>query len=325
MARVPISLALSNYDRHMPFVEGSVGVEGVDLTVLEVGQSVEGRHGQDRHRRMLDGGEFDAAEISFSNYIMALDRGKPFTAIPIIPRRLFSQSLFFTRIDSPLRGPEALVGKRVGLNTYQTTLSVLAKGDLQHAHGVPWKAITWVINLPEIIPFDPPADVRVEWLEPRSRRIDQLLLDGELDALVMPHPPRAMMEGAPKVRRLFADARAAELAYYQQQGYWPIMHYIVFRNDVVERHPWLPRAMYDAFLQAKDKVADYYSDPNWSSLVWAPYYREEEAGLIGDPWTHGLAANRVNISRFMAYSHEQGLTSGSLTPEQLFHPSVLDT
>jgi 4,5-dihydroxyphthalate decarboxylase len=325
VGRVPISLAVSSYDRHVPLIDGSVTIDGVDLQVLEVGQSVEGLHGQDRHRRMLEHGEFDAAEISFSNYLMAVDRGAPFTAIPIIPRRLFSQSLFMTRIDSPLSGPEALIGRRVGLNTYQTTLSVLAKGDLQHVHGVPWKAITWVINLPEIIPFEPAPDLRIEWLGAESRRIDQLLLDGELDALVMPHPPNSLVEGEPKVRRLFPDARAAELAYYLEQGYWPIMHFIVFRAEVVEHHPWLPRAMFDAYLRAKARVAGYYSDPNWSSMVWATHYREEEARLLGDPWTHGLARNRANIARFMQYSHEQGLISAPLPPERLFHESVLDT
>ena len=130
MATVPITLALASYDRHVPFLDGSIQIPGFDLHALEVGQSAEGRHGQDRHRRMLESGEFDVAEVSFSNYLMALDRDAPFTAIPIVPRRLFSQSLFFTRIDSPLSGPESLVGRRVGLNTYQTTLSVLAKGDL---------------------------------------------------------------------------------------------------------------------------------------------------------------------------------------------------
>jgi 4,5-dihydroxyphthalate decarboxylase len=325
MANVPISLALSSYDRHMPFFDGSVTIDGVDLSVLEVGQSTEGLHGQDRHRRMLERGEFDAAEVSFSNYIMALDRGKPFIAIPIIPRRLFSQALFFTRSDSPLRGPESLVGKRVGLNTYQTTLSVLAKGDLEHVHGVPWKSIDWVINLPEIIEFDPPADVRVEWLDRAGPRIDRLLLDGAVDALILPHPPPSLTDGPSRIRRLFADPRAAEVAYFRDQGYWPIMHFIVFREDVVEHHPWLPRAMYDAFLRAKARVARYYTDPNWSSLVWAPQYAEEEAALLGDPWKHGLAANRTNLERFMRYSHEQGLISAPLAPERLLHESVLDT
>jgi len=325
MANVPISLAVAHYDRHVPFLDGTVVPAGVDLTVLDVGQSTNGKHGKHRHQRMLVDGEFDVAEVSFSSYLMARDRGAPFTAIPVVPRRLFSQSLLFTRIDSPLAGPQDLVGKRVGLNTYQTTLSVLAKGDLQHEYGVPLTEVTWVINVDEIIPFDPPPGVRIERLGAAGRRIDELLLAGELDALVMPHPPATLTSGEPKIRRVFPDARAAELDYYRLLGYWPIMHFVVFRRDVVERHPWLPRAFWDAYVAAKAMLREYYGDPNWSSLVWAPHYREEETRQFGDPWANGLAANLRNIERFMQYSTEQGLIPGPLPVADLFHESVLDT
>lgn len=325
MTPVPITLAVAHYDRHVPFLDGTVVPEDVALTVLDVGQSSNGRHGKHRHQRMLRDGEFDAAEVSFSNYLMALDRGRPFTAIPFIPRRLFSQSLWFTRLDSPLAGPEALAGRRVGLNTYGTTLSVLAKGDLEHEHGVPWKSIEWVINVDEVVPFEIPDGVNLVRLPADGRRIDDLLLAGEIDALAMPHPPASLTRGEPKVRRLFRDARGAELAYYRRNGYWPIMHFIVIRNDVADRHPWLPRALWDAFHEAKRVLADFYDDPNWSSLAWAPHYREEERRLLGDPWTHGVAANRANIERFMRYSAEQGLIRAPLPVEAMFHASLLDT
>lgn len=325
MARVPVTLALAHYDRHVPFLEGTVGVEGADLRVLQVGQSTHDRDGRHRHQRMLRDGEFDVAEVSCSNYLMARDRGAPFTAIPIVPRRLFSQGLFFTRADSPLRGPEDLRGKRVGLNTYQTTLSVLAKGDLAHEYGVALSDVEWVINLDEIIPFDPPADMRITWLPKDGPRIDRLLLDGELDALAMPHPPSSLTQGGGVIRRLFPDARAAELAYYRTHGYWPLMHFLVIRDDVAERHPWLPRALWDGYLAAKAKLPGYWNDPNWSSLVWGPQYREEEARAFGDPWQHGVRAIRANLERFMTYSAEQGLIRAPLRVEDLFHPSVLDT
>ena len=104
-----------------------------------------------------------------------------------------------------------------------------------------------------------------------------------------------------------------------------VMHFILLRNDVAARHPWLPRAIYDAFLEAKEQLASYYSDPNWSSMVWAPHYRSEEAALLGDPWQHGFGTNRTNIERFTQYSFEQGLISAPMAPERLFHESVLDT
>ena len=39
MAGLKLTMALSHYDRHIPFFDGSVQTEGVDLQILEVGQS----------------------------------------------------------------------------------------------------------------------------------------------------------------------------------------------------------------------------------------------------------------------------------------------
>ena len=85
MADLRLSMALSHYDRHIPFFDGSVQVEGVSLQVLEVGQSSPLKHGQDRHERMLQKGEFDICELSLSNYLVAKSLGMPFTAIPVFP------------------------------------------------------------------------------------------------------------------------------------------------------------------------------------------------------------------------------------------------
>lgn len=325
MSDVKMALAVAHYDRHMPLVDGTVGVEGVDLTVLEVGQSIGGRDGTRRHERMLQQGEFEVAEVSFSSYLMARDRGAPFVAIPIVPRRLFCQSLFFCRRDAPIRGPQDLAGRRVGINTYQTTLSVLAKGDLEHEHGVPWKSITWVINNEETIPFDLPAGVSIERLS-GGRKVDQLLLAGEVDAAILPHPPGTMISNRQQVRRVFPDPVQAERDYLRRNGYWPIMHFVVFRQDVADRYPWAPRAFYDAFTRAKEKALWHWEDPNWSLLAWGRHYLEQEQDLFGgDPWPYGVARNRRNIERFMRYSQEQGLIREPMAVESLFHESVLDT
>ena len=92
MAQLKLTLALSHYDRHIPLFDGTVQADGVELQVLEVGQSNPLKHGQDRHERMLQKGEFDICELSLSSYLIAKSRGLPFTAIPVFPRRLFSLS-----------------------------------------------------------------------------------------------------------------------------------------------------------------------------------------------------------------------------------------
>jgi len=50
----------------------------------------------------------------------------------------------------------------VGLRSFQTTLSVLAKGDLQHEYGVPLDQVTWVTSADEPVSFDPLPGVRIE-------------------------------------------------------------------------------------------------------------------------------------------------------------------
>ena len=90
MSKPKLTIALSHYDRHVPFFDGTVQPEAIDLNVLIVGQSDRQRDGEERHERMLQKAEFDVAELSLSSYLMAKSRGMPFTAIPVFPRRLFS-------------------------------------------------------------------------------------------------------------------------------------------------------------------------------------------------------------------------------------------
>jgi 4,5-dihydroxyphthalate decarboxylase len=142
----------------------------------------------------------------------------------------------------------------------------------------------------------------------------------------MPHPPNSLIGNPTGVRRLFADGRAAEEAYFRKNGYWPIMHVVAIRQDVASDHPELPRALFQAFEEAKRKALWHYEDPNWSMLAWGRHYLEEEQERMGgDGWPYGTARNRANLERFMTYSQEQGLTSRSLRMDELFHPSVLDT
>jgi hypothetical protein len=81
MAKPKLTIVLSHYDRHVPFFDGTVQPEGVDLTVLIVGQSDRQRDGEDRHGRMLQKGEFDVVELSLWSDLMAKSRGMSFTAI----------------------------------------------------------------------------------------------------------------------------------------------------------------------------------------------------------------------------------------------------
>jgi 4,5-dihydroxyphthalate decarboxylase len=320
-----LTMALSHYDRHIPFFDGSVQPQGVDLTVFEVGQSNPLKHGQDRHERMLQKGEFDICELSLSSYLMAKSRDRPFTAIPVFPRRLFSLSQMWVNADAGINSPQDLIGQRVGLSTFQTTLSVLAKGDLQAEYNVPWRKVAWIVSKDEAVPFRPEEGVHIE-LVARGKKMGPMLEAGEIAALMAPHPPPQALRGSPKIRRLFADPKREEIKYFQKNGYYPIMHVVAFKDDVLAKNSWVAEGVLSAFAKAKEACTQFYDDPNWSRFVWGRHLFEEERKVFGeDPWPDGLKKNRVNLERFMGYSLDQGLMEKRLKIEDLFASSTLDS
>lgn len=325
MTHSKLTMALSHYDRHIPLFDGSVTAEGVNLQVLEVGQSSPLKHGQDRHERMLQQGEFDICELSLSSYLIAKSRGMPFTAIPVFPRRLFSLSQMWVNAKAGIHSPQDLIGKKVGLSTFQTTLSVLAKGDLQTEYGVPWRQIAWYISKDEAVPLKPIEGVNMQLVKP-GQKMGAMLEHGLIDALMVPHPPQEALRGGGVIHRLFADPRGEESKYFQKNGYYPIMHVIAFKDEVLTRNPSLATSVVEAFDRAKEACREYYDDPNWSRFVWGRHLFEEERKAFGDdPWPHGVQKNRANLERFIGYSLDQGLMEKKLAVEDLFAASTRDS
>jgi 4,5-dihydroxyphthalate decarboxylase len=325
MANLKLTLALSHYDRHIPFLDGSVQLEGIDLTVLMVGQSHPLKHGSDRHERMLQKAEFDVAEVSLSSYLMARSRGMPFVGIPVFPRRLFSQSQMWVHTKAGIESPRDLIGKTVGLSTFQTTLSVLAKGDLQAEYQVPWRQIKWIVSKEEAIPFKAEQGVSIQ-LAPPGKKMGKMLQEGSIDALFVPHPPKEALDGVEGISRLFSDPKKAEAEYYRRNNFYPIMHVVVSKEQVLRDFPWVARSIMDGFEKAKELTKQFYDDPNWSRLVWGRQLFEEERTLFGDdPWPNGIKRNQTNLERFMRYSLDQGLMENPMTVDELFHSTTLDT
>ena len=323
-----LTIAIERYDRYLPFYDHTVKPPaGYTLRVLQVGATTVLRDGNERNRRMLIDGEFDVCEFGLSAYLMARDRGLAITAIPVFPRRLFSQSAIFVHSDSGYRRPADLAGKHIAINSFQTSLSVLALGDLKFHYDVPWEDIAWCPTSEQILDF--PSD-RQPVIDPRCygrrQQLGHMLETGEIDAFLLPRPPRQVAAGKVSVRRLFEDPKAAEREYFQTRGFFPIMHLVAMRDELVRKDPQLARAVMDMFVEADAIAYDYYSDPNWSRLAWGRLALEEQERAFGqDPWPIGLAANRTNLETFARYSLDQGLTLNAPNIEDLFAESVRDT
>lgn len=319
MIRPKITLALSVYDRHIPFFDGTVELKDAELKVLAVGEANTLRDGGKRHHRMLIDREFDACEVSLSSYIMARSQDLPFTAIAVFPRRLFSQSHIWVGSDSSINTPKDLIGRNVGVITFQTTLSVQAKGDLQAEYGVPWRAIQWHIAAEEPIEFNPPHGLVLHRI-PDGRKLSELLESREIDAMITPRPPVGA-RGRVEFRRLFADPRDEELRYFRKHGFFPAMHVIALKQDIVAQYPWVPAALSNLFIEAQEICRSYYADPNWTMLAWNRHLFEEEQKLLaGNLWPIGVAGNRTNLDCFLNYMMDQGLLRKKPRLEELFLP-----
>jgi 4,5-dihydroxyphthalate decarboxylase len=320
-----LSLACSECDRTQGLRDGSVPVEGVSLTCI--GLPVE-----EIFHRMARFAEFDAAELSLSSYVISLELGKPFIAVPVFPSRMFRHSGIYVNSDSGIAEPADLIGRTVGVAEYQLTANVWIRGILQEHYGVPVTSVTYRtggLHEPgrtEKLPLSLPDDIRVEPIG-GGQTLAQMLVAGEIDALYTPRTPAPFAQGRPEVRRLFDDSAAEEARYFAATGVFPIMHTVVLRRDLYAEHRWLARAFVKAFEQARRRALDGI-DETATLRYMVPWLPEEVARtrrLLGDDyWPYGLPANQGVLETFLRYSSEQGLAPRLLRPADLFAPETLE-
>jgi 4,5-dihydroxyphthalate decarboxylase len=320
-----IKLAIDRYDRHFPFFDGSLSHPfNIEIRPFQVGQSAILQHGTDRHELFLEG-QFDVAEFSMSSFLAAKTRGYPIVGIPVFPRRLFSTSQMWVSQDSDMTDPAHLVDKNVALSAFQTTLSLLAKGDLEFHYKVPWRSINWKLTTKEKIPLEHGPEVSIEFIGDRDRLGDRLQA-GEIDAFFLPHPPANVMSGEIPARRLFLDPESEEKRYFDEVGSFPIMHVIAIQESLVRENPELPLQLMEIFHSAFDIAEGYYADPNWSMLPGVRHqFERDRERFMGKAWPRGFIANRSNIDRLMRYAVDQGIGAEYLPPEALFADSTLET
>ena len=321
-----LSLACSDYDRTLALKDGTVGPEGIELTYLTLPV-------EETFFRMLRHREFDAAEMSLSSYTLSLLGEDPWlVAVPVFPSRAFRHSGVFVSRAGGVERPEDLPGKVVGVPEYQVTAAVWIRGILAEHYDVPVESVSYrtgglqVAEREEKLPLDLPDGVDVRPLG-GGRSLSEALTAGEIDALYTPRAPSSWVRRDPGVRRLWPDAATAEAAYFAETGIFPIMHTLVVRRELQERHPWLARSLYKAFVAARDLAYERLGETAALSymLPFLPLDYDRTVEVMGrDFWPYGLEPNRHVLETFLRYHHEQGLSSRLVQPEELFAPETLE-
>jgi 4,5-dihydroxyphthalate decarboxylase len=251
--------------------------------------------------------------------------------IPVFTSRLFRHSFVFVNGESGIERPQDLVGRRVGVTDYSITASVWIRGFLWHDYGVTPEQMSWFEGPMDVaghvVPLaqQRPTNVKIEPI-PAGATLSGLLETGELDALVCASVPGVFRRGSQKVRRLFPNYQEVEADYYRRTGIQPIMHTIIVRRSVYERHPWVAHSLYEAFERAKQLAYRWLEDTGApkTSLIWLQAYTAAEREVFGpDPWPYGFEANRKTLDALVTYLHEQGLAERRVAPEELFAAETL--
>lgn len=324
--RLTLTFACWDYDRTRPLLNGAIEPEGIHLIGITLPPS-------ETFYRMLSFQEFDASEMSLSMYASLKASGDcPFVAIPVFPSRIFRHSSIYIQTGARIERPEDLAGKRIGLPSYQMTAAVYARGLLQHDYGVAPESVHWFYGAQEehgarrASGVEPPARIKLEPIG-AGQTLSGMLEDGALDALITAAIPSPVRHGSPKVRRLFPNFKEVEQDYFRRTGIFPIMHTLVLRAELYERHPWIARNLFQAFSAARDGAyrEAYETDALKLTLPWVVDAVEETRSTMGsDYWPYGVESSRPTLEALTQYLVEQGLAERRVPVEELFAPNTLD-
>ena len=266
-------------------------------------------------RRMVRGLEFDISEMAITTYICARAHGKRFTALPIFVMRAFHHGAILHNINSGIRSPKDLEGRRVGVNRgYTVTTGLWARSILQHEYGVDLSRITWVLSGDEhVAEYVPPSNVVP--LE-KGKKLEDMLVSGEVGAAT------GVQVDAPTVKPLIPNAQEAGFKAFRERGLYPINHTVVVKDELLDAHPALGPDIFNAFAEAKRLYLQRLRDNQIEAPTASDKLFRRIIDVAGDPLPYGIESNRGMLEAVIRHSVEQGIISRAFTLEELFAPTT---
>ena len=122
------------------------------------------------------------------------------------------------RTGCGIEKPADLNGRRVGLDTLQNSAGLWMRGILQDHYGVDLGGIEWWPEEEDVALSRPRDEGQARG---QGRSIDQMLLDGELEAALYPEVLPSIRSGSPKVGLLFPDPRRPRSIHFKRSGIFP--------------------------------------------------------------------------------------------------------
>ena len=137
MGKLQLSVAIGDYDRMRPLVDGLVQIDGVDPQFMLLDP-------EEIFFRAFRHADFDICELSLSSYSVKTAAGtSAYIAVPVFPSRAFRHTAVYVRTDR-IKKPADLKGRRIGVPEYQLTANIWVRLFLEEDYGVRPSDITWV-------------------------------------------------------------------------------------------------------------------------------------------------------------------------------------
>ena len=286
--------------------DGSVVPVGFELAFEDVPVLI------DAFRRMVRGLEFDVCEMALTTYVCARAHGKRMTALPIFLVRAFHHGAIVINTDAGIGHPKDLEGRRVGVNRgYTVTTGLWARSVLQHQYGVDLKKITWVLSGDEhVAEYRPPANVVPI---PAGRKMSEMVSSGELAGAI------GVEVDAPNVKPLIADAAQAGLNALRDSGHYPINHLVVVKDELLQAHPLIGPAVFEAFAESKRRYVERLRAGAIDKPTAVDEVHRRVMAITGaDPLPYGIEPNRRMLEQAVSSAWEQGIIERPVVLEDLF-------
>src|SRR5258706_11053769 len=135
--KLRLSIAVGNYDRMRPLIDGDVQIDGVDpVFMLQEPEEI--------FFRAFRHADYDVCELSLSSYSVKTAAGtSPYIAVPVFPSRAFRHTSIYVRTDR-IKSPADLKGRRIGVPEYQLTANIWVRMILADDYGIRPAGVTWV-------------------------------------------------------------------------------------------------------------------------------------------------------------------------------------
>jgi 4,5-dihydroxyphthalate decarboxylase len=195
--------------------------------------------------------------------------------------------------------PSDLAGRRVGVYSWAASGSVWYRHFLRHL-GLEPSEMRWVVGgadqaakVSQVAPFPPHVEDA-----PAGKSLTDLLLAKEIDAMLVPIPPKKYDPVDGPIARLIPDFKPVEKDYFAKTRCYPPQHLIVLRREVWESDRSSGRLLVAALNDCESRFQNSqhlfpYASP------WLMAEVEETDQLMGrDYFAHGFEKNRSQVDAF---------------------------